>query len=70
MAETELISGVLSPVITPFNGSQSLELTKLLMAIGFKAYYISLLMIRARTEITARRGRGLRLTQVHADAAE
>ena len=42
----------------------------LLMAVGFKAYYISLLMIRARTEITARRIRGLRLTQVHAEAAE
>jgi hypothetical protein len=35
MTEIDLISGVLSPVIIPFNGSQSLELINLLEAIGF-----------------------------------
>ena len=35
MTESDLISGVLSPVITPFDGSQSLELIKSLEAIGF-----------------------------------
>jgi len=39
----------------------------LFMAIGFKAYFISVLMIRMRSELAARRIRGLRLAYAAAD---
>ncbi len=39
----------------------------LLMAVGFMAYYISVLMIRMRSELAARRVRGLRLAYAATD---
>jgi len=40
------------------------------MAIGFKAYFVSVLMIRIRSELAARRIRGLRLAYAAADSRQ
>ena len=40
----------------------------LFMALGFKAYFVSVLMIRMRSELAARRIRGLRLAYAAADS--
>ncbi|MCG8694014.1 MAG: heme ABC transporter permease [Minwuiales bacterium] len=48
----------------------SMLIPLMLMAVGFKAYYVSVLILRVRAEIMARRIRALRLTYAQAEAAE
>ena len=48
----------------------SILIPLLLMAIGFKAYYISVLIVRVRTEISTRRVRALRLIKAQTEAAD
>ncbi len=47
----------------------SMLIPLLLMAVGFTALFVSLLIIRVRAELLARRIRALRLADVHAHAA-
>jgi heme exporter protein C len=42
----------------------------LLMALGFKAYYVSVLILRARAEIASAKIRVIRMAQVHAAGQE
>ena len=47
----------------------SMLIPLLLMAVGFTALFVSLLIVRVRAELLARRIRALRLADVHAQAA-
>ena len=47
----------------------SMLIPLLLMAVGFTALFVSLLIVRVRAELLARRIRALRLADVNAQAA-
>jgi heme exporter protein C len=40
----------------------------LLMALGFKAYWVTVLILRGRSEIAAQKIRVIRMSQIHAAA--